>query len=172
MGQNNQHKINESIRAKEVRLINSENENEGVVSIEDALQKAQDAGLDLIEISPNANPPVAKIMDYGKFKYEQSKRDSQQKAKQHSTETKVVQVKIGTGDHDLDLKAKRIQKWLEQGHRVKIELYLRGRSKYMEKDFLKERLNRILKLIAVEHKVATEPTNGPKGMYMIVEKTS
>lgn len=172
MGRNNQHRINESIRSKEVRLINSENDNEGVVTLEDALQKAQDAGLDLIEISPHAKPPVAKIMDYGKFKYEQSKKESQQRAKQHSTETKVVQVKIGTGDHDLDLKAKRIQKWLEQGHRVKIELYLRGRSKYMEKDFLKERLNRILKLITVQHKVATEPSKGPKGMYMIIEKTS
>ena len=172
MARKDRHRINEAIRSLEVRLINSKNENEGVVSTEEALKKAQAVRLDLIEISPHAKPPVAKIMDYGKFKYEQSKRESQQRARQQSTETKVVQVKIGTGEHDLDLKAKRIQKWLEEGHRVKIELYLRGRSKYMEKSFLEERLNRILKLVTIEHKIATPPAKGPKGMYMIVEKNS
>ena len=93
-------------------------------------------------------------MDYGKFQYEQKKKAKAAKASAKVTETKVVQVKIGTGEHDLNLKASNVSKWLKEGHRVKIDLYLVGRAKYSENSFKRERLERILKLIAEEYKTA------------------
>lgn len=162
--------VNDTIRAQELRVISDDGDNLGVLSRADALKAAREAELDLIVISPQAKPPVAKIMDYGKYKYEQSKKERQARAKSSSTETKVIQVKIGTSEHDLELKAKRASEWLEEGHRVKIELYLRGRSKYLGKDFLEDRLDRVLKLITTDYKVANTPQKGPKGLFMIVER--
>ena len=167
----NRTRINEQIRAPEVRVVTSEGENLGVLSVDEAIEHARDRGLDLIEISPNANPPVAKIMDYGKYKYEESKKEKERKAKATTTETKEIQVKLNTGDHDLELKAKRASEWLARGDRVKIELFLRGRSKYLEKEFLEERLKRPLKLLTVDYKIAEEPRKGPKGPYLIIERT-
>ena len=132
-------RINNQIRAKEVRVLDSTNQNLGVLSIKDALEMAQNQGLDLIEISPNANPPIAKIMDFGKYQYEASKKLKKAKAGAFATETKSIQIKIGTGDHDLALKAKTASKWLKEGHRIKIELFLAGRAKFMDEKFLKER---------------------------------
>jgi len=134
------------------------------------MEAAQAAGLDLIEISPNANPPVAKIMDYGKFQYDEKKKDRAARAKIQTVEIKNVQVKIGTGDHDLELKAKKASEWLAEGHRVKIDLFLTGRSKYMDFKFLKERMDRILRLISVEYKIADEPKKSLKGVTAIIEK--
>lgn len=135
-----------------------------------ALKLAQEAGLDLIEISPNAKPPIAKLMDYGKFQYAENKKLKAAKAKSKITETKNIQVKIGTGDHDLDLKARKTSEWLKEGHRVKIELFLTGRSKYMDFNFLKERMERILHLITEEYKIADAPKKSPKGLTVIIEK--
>lgn len=163
-------RINENIRAHELRVVGADGANLGVISLEEALKHTKEAGLDLIEISPKARPPVAKIMDYGKFRYDQKKKESEIKAKSHVTETKTVQVKIGTGDHDMNLKAKRVNEWLQAGHRVKIDLFLRGRYKYMEFSFLKERLERFLKLISEEYKVADPIKKSPKGLSVTVER--
>lgn len=158
------------IKCPTLRVIGIDGENLGEISTRDATKIARDAGLDLIEISPNAKPPVAKIMDYGKFQYDQKKKQKVQKSKAHNVEVKNVQVKIGTDDNDLMIKAKRSSKWLEEGHRVKVELFLPGRAKYLDKDFLKERLEKILKLITVDYNVAEESKKNPKGMAMIIEK--
>ncbi len=163
-------RINQSIRAKELRVIGVAGENLGVISTGDALKIAEEANLDLIEISPTAEPPVAKIMDYGKYQYEIKKKAKEVKAKSHVTETKSVQVKIGTGDHDLNLKAKRVAEWLGEGHRVKIDLFLWGRYKYMEETFLKERLERFLKIIPAEYKIADEIKKSPKGFSTTLER--
>ena len=163
-------RINDAIKAPELRVVGHDGESLGILPTKEALQKAQSLELDLIEVSPQAKPPVAKITDYGKFRYEQKKKDRDIRAKSHSTETKNVQVKIATGEHDLALKAKRASKWLKEGHRVKLELYLRGRAKYLDKEFLHERMERFLKLITEEHKVAHEPKKGPKGLFMIIER--
>lgn len=163
-------RINQAIKAKELRVIGAEGENLGVISFRDALKAAEDANLDLIEISPNAVPPVAKIMDYGKYQYEQKKKAKEVKSKSHVTETKGVQVKIGTGEHDLNLKAKRAAEWLSEGHRVKIDLFLWGRYKYMEEAFLKERLERFLKIIPAEYKIADEIKRSPKGFSTTLER--
>ncbi|MEK7178828.1 MAG: translation initiation factor IF-3 [Patescibacteria group bacterium] len=161
-------RINRRIQSKELRVIGSEGENFGVITLEQALEKAREKGLDLIEISPNATPPVAKIMDYGKFQYEQKKKERATRGP--STETKSLQIKIGTGEHDLALKARRAGEFLGEGHRVKVELFLSGRSKYMEREFLNERLNRILHLIPGEYKVADGPKKSPKGIMVVLEK--
>lgn len=165
-------RINQAIRAPELRVIGADGANLGVLGRDDALARAKEAGLDLIEISPNAVPPVAKIMDFGKYQYTEAKKARDVKAKSHTTETKGLQVKIGTGEHDLALKAKRAAAWLAEGHRVKVDLFLWGRYKYMEAAFLTERLERFLKLIPADYKIADPIKKSPKGFSTTIEKTS
>lgn len=163
-------RINNQIRATELRVIGFDNENLGILSLKEALAQAEAAGVDLIEISPMANPPVAKIMDFGKYQYEQSKKLKKTKQGSKATETKSIQIKIGTGDHDLGLKAKTASKWLTEGHRIKIELYLAGRAKYMDEKFLRERLDRVMNLITEHYKVSENYKRGPKGLTITIEK--
>jgi translation initiation factor IF-3 len=163
-------RINNQIRAQEIRVISSTGENLGVLSLKEALSLAQKENLDLVEISSNTNPPIAKIVDYGKYRYEQNKKQKKVRAGAKITETKSVQIKIGTGQNDLVLKAKRASAWLKEGHRIKIELFLLGRSKGMPETFLKERLERILNLISEDFKVAEEYKRGPKGPVITIEK--
>jgi len=163
-------RINNQIRASELRVIDSNNQNLGVLSVKEALELAHEKGLDLIEISPAAVPPVAKIMEYGKYQYEASKKLKKAKAGARATETKSIQIKIGTGDHDLELKAKTASKWLKEGHRIKIELYLSGRAKFMDEKFLKERLDRVLHLITEDYKISEPYKRGPKGLFITIEK--
>jgi translation initiation factor IF-3 len=162
-------RINHQITAPELRVIGAEGENVGVISLQDALRLAHEADLDLIEISPKALPPVAKIMNYGKFQYDENKKQKSSKARVVITEVKSLQVKIGTGDHDLELKAKKASEWLNEGHKIKIDLFLPGRSKYLDQKFLKERLDRILKLIPEDFK-SDEPKKSPKGLTVVIEK--
>ncbi len=163
-------KVNHQIRASEVRVIGEEGENLGVLSLGEALKKAEEAGRDLIEISPNATPPVAKIMDYGKFQYDENKKLKQSKAKTKTSEVKSVQIKIGTGEHDLSLKAKKMSEWIKEGNRIKIDLYLRGRAKYMDFRFLKERVDRLLNLVTENFKISDTLKKSPKGLTMLIEK--
>ena len=163
-------RMNEGIRAVEVRVLGPEGENFGVLPIREALSKAQELGFDLIEVSPNATPPVCKITDYGKYKYEQKKKDKEVKSRAHVTETKEAQVKIGTSENDMRIKANKIGEWLKEGHRVKIDLFLWGRYKYMEFNFLKERLERFLAIIPESYKVADEIRKSPKGLSIALER--
>ncbi len=163
-------RINDDIRAREVRVITQEGENLGIMPIREALKKAQECALDLIEISPNAKPPITKITDYGKYKYELKKKEKQAKAKAHITETKITQVKIGTGEGDLLRKAKKVAEWLAEGHRVKIDLFLWGRYKYMEFEFLKERLEKFLAIIPESYKIADNIKKSPKGLTVVIER--
>jgi translation initiation factor IF-3 len=163
-------RINNQIQARELQVIGKDNENLGVITFGEAMEKARDAGLDLIEISPGATPPVAKIMDYGKFLYEQSKKKKKQ-GSGHKTETKSLQIKVATGEHDLALKAKKISEWLGEGHRVKLELYLSGRMKSLGQDFLKERMDRVLNLITIDYKLAEDFRKSPKGYTIVLEKS-
>jgi translation initiation factor IF-3 len=163
-------RINREIHAPELRVIGAEGENLGVLSTAEALKAAQARELDLIEISPNAQPPVAKIMDYGKFQYEQKKKDSAQRAKAKVSETKEVQIKVGTGENDMRLKAKKAADWLAEGHRVRAELFLKGRYKGMEEAFLKTRLEKFLLLIPYPYRVAEPVVRAPKGFATIIER--
>ncbi|OGI73131.1 translation initiation factor IF-3 [Candidatus Nomurabacteria bacterium RIFCSPHIGHO2_02_FULL_41_18] len=163
-------RINNQIRVKELRIIDNGNQNLGIMSIKDALELAQKEGLDLIEISPNSVPPIGKIMDFGKYQYEMAKKLKKAKAGTKATETKSIQVKIGTGGHDLELKSKTASKWLKEGHRIKIELFLSGRAKYMDEKFLRERLDRLLHLITEEYKISDPYKRGPKGLITTIER--
>lgn len=162
-------RMNEGIRASEVRVLGPNGENYGILPVQEALGKAREAGLDLIEVSPNAVPPVAKITDYGKFKYEQKKKDKEIKSKVRVSETKETQVKIGTSERDMQIKASKSAVWLREGHRVKIDLFLWGRYKYMEFNFLKERLERFLAIIPESYKVADDIRKSPKGLSIVIE---
>ena len=163
-------RINNQIRANEVRVISNEGVNLGVMSFKDAFALANKDGFDLIEITPNANPPIVKIANFGKYQYEQNKKLKKAKAGAKTTETKAIQIKIGTGENDLALKARKASEWLKEGHRIKVELFLSGRSKYMADAFLKERLDRILHLITENYKIAEDYRKGPKGPTITIEK--
>ncbi len=162
-------RINEEIRVPEVRVIGNDGENMGIISTREAIAKARAMGLDLIEISPKANPPVAKITDYGKYSYEAKKKAKEIKARQVKTETKALQVKIGTGENDLKRKAQKAGLWLQKGHRVKVDLFLWGRYKYMDFNFLKEKLERFLAIIPESFKIADIIKKSPKGLTTIIE---
>lgn len=163
-------RINREITARELRVIGAQGENLGVISVSEALKAAQDAGLDLIEISPNAQPPVAKVMDYGKFQYEQKKRESAARAKAKVSETKEVQIKVGTGENDMRLKARKAAEWLDEGHRVRVELFLKGRYKGMDEAFLKTRLEKFVLLIPYAYRIAEPVARSPKGFAGILER--
>ena len=164
-------RINNQITAPELRVIGDDGQNLGVISVAEAMKIAKEKELDLIEISPTARPPVAKIMDYGKFLYQENRKAREARKKAHETETKAIQIGTGTSQHDLELKAKRASKFLKEGHRIKVSLILKGRAKYMDKSFFEERLNRILKLITEDYKIADGPKKGPRGMYLIIERS-
>ncbi|MFM2476714.1 translation initiation factor IF-3 [Celerinatantimonas sp. MCCC 1A17872] len=121
-------KINREIRVPEVRLIGTEGEQIGVVSIEDALDKAHNAGVDLVEISPNAEPPVCRIMDYGKFLYEKSKSAKEQKKKQKQIQVKEVKFRPGTDEGDYQVKLRNLIRFIEEGNKAKVTLRFRGRE--------------------------------------------
>lgn len=163
-------RINREITARELRVIGAAGENLGVLSTADALKAAQEAGLDLIEISPNAVPPVAKVMDYGKFQYEQKKKESVARSKAKVSETKEVQIKVGTGENDMRLKARKAAEWLAEGHRVRAELFLKGRYKGMEEAFLKTRLEKFIMLIPYAYRIAEPVARSPKGFAGILER--
>lgn len=163
-------RINREITARELRVIGAQGENLGVISLSEALKAAEAASLDLIEISPNAVPPVAKVMDYGKFQYEQKKKDSVARAKSKVSETKEVQIKVGTGENDMRLKAKKAAEWLAEGHRVRAELFLKGRYKGMDEGFLKVRLEKFLMLVPYAYKIADPIAKSPKGFAAIIER--
>lgn len=163
-------RINHQIRAAQLRVVDEQGANLGVLSLGEALVAAEARGVDLIEISPNAVPPVAKLMDFGKYQYLENKKQKLSRAKTQVTETKSIQVKIGTGDHDLAIKAGKVTEFLQEGHRVKIDLFLPGRSKYLDKNFLNERLERLLKFVAVNYKISDAVKKSPKGLTTVIER--
>ena len=131
-----------------------------MLKIEEALKKAKEIGLDLVEISPTANPPVARIIDKGKYFYEQEKKERQAQKRRKEVEIKNIRLSIGTGTHDLELKAKQADKFLKDGDKIKIDLMLKGREKYLKREFLQERLKRILGIISsafIEEQIKAGP---------------
>jgi translation initiation factor IF-3 len=116
------------ISVREVRLIDETGENHGVVSIDEALRRAVDAGLDLVEISPNNDPPVCKILDYGKYKYQAQKKASEARKKQKTIEVKEIKMRPGIDQHDYDVKMRAVEKFLKEGDKVKVTLRFRGRE--------------------------------------------
>jgi translation initiation factor IF-3 len=144
--------VNDRIRAREIRVIGAEGEQLGVMTPEDALRRAQEAGLDLVEVAPNSQPPVCRIMDYGRYKYEQKKKANKGKAKSHSATLKEVKVRPRTDEHDLAFKLRNARKFLMEGDKVKVTLMFRGREMvhrhlgYEQLDVVKQRLADVAKV--------------------------
>ncbi|MDE0850600.1 MAG: translation initiation factor IF-3 [Yoonia sp.] len=157
--------MNERIRSTEIRLIGADGENAGVVTPERAMVMAADAGLDLVEISPNANPPVCKIMDFGKFKYETQKKEAEARKKQKIIEIKEVKFRPNTDSNDYDVKMRNVYKFLENGDKVKITLRYRGRE-MAHQDLGRKLLERV----AEDTKEAGRVENFPKmeGRQMVM----
>ena len=120
--------LNEQIRDKEIRLIGDDGEQLGIMSAKDALKMAKEAGLDLVKIAPTAKPPVCKIVDYGKYRYEQTRREKEAKKKQKTTEVKEIQLSPNIDVNDLTTKANQARKFVEKGNKVKVALRFRGRE--------------------------------------------
>lgn len=123
-----QTRVNERIRIREVRLIDDEGNQVGIIPTRDALEMARERGLDLVEVAPNAVPPVCRLMDYGKFRYEQSRRDRESRRNQHVVELKEVRLSPKIDDHDLETKGRQAAKFLGEGDKVKLTVRFRGRE--------------------------------------------
>lgn len=163
--------INQSIKSPKLRVIGPKGENLGVLTKDEALIQAKSYNLDLIEISSTAEIPVAKIADYGRYTYEMSKKEKEVKARAHITETKNIQISVTISDNDIMIKAKQAASWIKEGHRVKIELQLKGRTKYMDEAFLRSRMDRILAVIPAEYKIAEPLKKIPKSLMIVLEKS-
>ncbi len=159
--------MNERIRASEIRLIGAEGENIGVISPDRAMMLAAEAGLDLVEISPNATPPVAKIMDFGKFKYEQQKKESEARKKQKTIEVKEIKFRPNTDTHDYDVKMRSVVKFLEGGDKVKVTLRFRGRE-MAHADLGRKLLERVAGDIEELGKIESMPRLEGRQMVMMI----
>lgn len=160
-------RINRDIRAKEVRLINYNGENLGVVSLSEALKIAQEVGLDLIEISPQVTPPVCKVLDYGKYKYELQKKKNEAKKNQKVVSIKELKLRPMIDTHDYEVKVKQAKKFLSQGDKVKFTMRYKGRE-MSANDMGKEILNKLLEDLEGLCKVDAAPKLEGKQMFMIV----
>lgn len=160
-------RINREIKAKEVRLINYNGENVGVVSLAEALKIAQEVGLDLIEISPQVTPPVCKILDYGKYKYEMQKKKNEAKKNQKVVSVKELKLRPMIDTHDYEVKVKQAKKFLSQGDKVKFTMRYKGRE-MSANDLGKEILNKLLEDLDGLCKVDSAPKMEGKQMFMIV----
>ncbi len=160
-------KANKDIRAKEVRLVGVDAEMLGVMSIVDALKKAEVLGLDLVEISPNATPPVCKVLDYGKYKYAMQKRANEARKKQKIIVLKEVKLRPMIDKHDLEVKMRSVEKFLEEGDKVKFTLRFRGREMAHQEIGMKL-LTEVRSRLADHAKVEVEPRLEGKQMMMVV----
>jgi len=140
----------------------------GVLPIEEALRRAKEMNLDLVEVSAKATPPVVKIIDYGKYLYLIEKKEKKIK-KPEGGGLKEIKISLGISEHDLELKAKKTSDFLASGEKIKIEMSLPGRTKYLKKDFIEERLKRILNFITAPYRRVEEPKRTPRGIYLIIE---
>ena len=147
--------MNKGIRATEVRVIGADGEQIGVLPIEEALQIAASGNLDLVEVSPDANPPVCKIMDHGKYKYELTKKKQEARKKQKTSQIKEIKVRPKTDAHDLETKVRHIEKFINNNDKVKITLVFRGRE-FMLRDQAKAVLEKIV-LLTEEFVVVEQP---------------
>ncbi|MGD9486899.1 MAG: translation initiation factor IF-3 [Calditrichaceae bacterium] len=160
-------KTNQEIQAPEVRLIDSEGQQAGIVEIKKAQEMALEQGLDLVEIAPTAKPPVCKIMDFGKYIYEQSKKEKINKKKQHTVVVKEIRMRPKTDVHDLDFKVKHARAFLEQKHKVKFTVQFRGRE-LAYKEFGEQLLDRILEMLSDVAKIEGPRKFEGRNMTMIL----
>ena len=160
-------RINRDIRAAEVMLIDQEGQKKGVTQIADAIQLAEEAGLDLVEIVPNATPPVCKILDYGKFRFLEQKKAAEARKRQKVVEVKEIKLRPGIDDHDYGVKMRSVFRFFDEGDKVKITLRFRGRE-LAHQDIGYALLNRVKTETAPVAKVEAEPSMEGRQMVMIL----
>ncbi len=160
-------RVNRKIRVPEIRVIGEDGEQLGIMPTIQALRRAESGGLDLVEVQPRAKPPVCKIMDYGKYKYEQSRKLAESKKKQQHIELKEVKLRPKTGEHDFEVKLKRLKKFLERGDKGKVTVMFRGRE-IVHPDIGREMLNRIIQALGDEATIEQQPRLEGRQMVMIV----
>lgn len=161
-------RVNEQIRLPKIRLIDENGEMVGVVSIQEALRRADEAGLDLVEVSPNADPPVCKILNYGKYKYEQQKKAAEARKKQKVIEVKEIKIRPSIEDHDYEVKLRAAKRFLEDEDKVKVTLRLRGRE-MAHQDLAMQVLQRFKADLAELSKVEQEPRmEGRQAIMMLI----
>ena len=160
-------RVNRTITVAEVRLIDESGENVGVVSTADALDQADNAGLDLVEISPGAEPPVCKILDYGRFKYQDQKRKNEARKKQKTVDVKEIKMRPNIDQHDYDVKMRAINRFLEEGDKVKVTMRFRGRE-MAHQDLGLKVLDRVRDQLEEVSKVEQFPKMEGRQMTMVV----
>ena len=160
-------RVNDEIRAREVHLIDKDGANRGTVPFAEALAVAQAAGLDLVEISPNAAPPVCKILDYGKYKFQAQKKAAEARKKQKVVEVKEIKFRPMIDDHDYDVKMRSMERFFEEGDKVKVTLRFRGRE-MAHQELGTKLLNRVKDDTTKQAKVESEPRMEGRQMVMIL----
>jgi translation initiation factor IF-3 len=160
-------RMNEDIRVREVRLIDENGDNVGVVPIADALARATAAGLDLVEISPDANPPVTKILDYGKYKYQEQKKAAEARKRQKIVEIKEIKMRPSIDDHDYDVKMRSMRRFFDDGDKVKVTLRFRGRE-LSHQELGWQVLQRVKADTEPHAKVESEPRMEGRQMVMVL----
>ena len=159
--------INDAIRAREVRVIDDEGGQLGIMDTRDALRKAEEEGLDLVEVSPQAEPPVCRIMDYGKYKYQQAKRASEAKKKQVKVEIKEVKMRPKTDEHDFNFKIKHARRFLEEGNKVKLTIMFRGRENAHPEQGMMQ-LDKAVEALKDVGQVESQPSKMGRFMTMMI----
>ena len=163
--------INYQIRAKEIRLIDETGKQLGLVDLQKALQEAKERNLDLIQVTEKADPPVCKIMDYGKYLYQQQKKEKLG-AKKQGGEIKGIRISFNMAQHDLQVRARQAEKFLRIGNKVRVEMRLRGREKALG-NVAREKINKFLEALKAltQYKTERELKREPRGFTMIISKT-
>lgn len=164
-------RINEEIRAREVRLIDQDGNQKGIIPIQEALEAAREAGLDLIEVAPSANPPVCKILDFGKYKYDQEKRQKEAKKKQKLVKMKEIRMQPKIEEHDLQFKAKHIREFLEDGNKVKVTVRFKGRE-LAHTELGRDVLEKVLEYVEDGFNIDKKPAMEGRAMSMILSPKS
>lgn len=162
-----QTRVNERIRIREVRLIDEEGNQVGIIATRDALEMARNRGLDLVEVAPNAIPPVCRLMDYGKFRYEQSRKERESRKNQHVVELKEVRIRPKIDDHDLETKGRQAAKFLDHGDKVKMTVTFRGRE-MAHPDLGKALLDQLIELLRTHGTVEQAPRLEGRAMSVIM----
>ena len=160
-------RVNNEIMARLVRLVDAEGNMAGVFKVDDALREASRVGLDLVEVSPNAEPPVCKILDYGRFKYEAQKKKNEARKKQKVIEVKEIKLRPAIDQHDYEVKMKAVRKFLEEGDKVKVTLRFRGRE-MAHQDLGMKVLDRVREEFAEEVKIEQSPRLEGRQMVMVM----
>ncbi len=160
-------RVNDQIRISPIRLIGADGEQVGIVALDEARQRAEEAELDLVEVAPEARPPVCKLMDYGKYRYEEQRKAREARKKQHTVSIKEVKYRPGIEDHDYEFKTRHVRRFLDDGDKVKVTMMFRGRQ-MSHPELGLEVLERVAAAVEDIGKVESQPTREGRTMSMVI----